>query len=149
MNCDRAMERILSADADGRLSLSTRLHLLCCPQCAAEARRLRKALIFMKSAFLPAAPDLSGRILEVVSALEPRPAAPVSFKKWITVGMSIIAAMVLSPLGADYGWVQKSFGTGFLLPINLILGFILAVYCALFIGTHLREISHRFNLPRP
>ena len=150
MNCDRAMDRILSADADGRLPLSVKLHLLFCPRCAAEARRLGGALALMKTVFPPIPADLSERIMAAIAAEAPEKAREhVSFRNWISVGATIVAAMVLSPFGADFGWIERNFGTGFLLPVNIVLGLVLALYCALFIGTHLTEFSERFNLPRP
>lgn len=150
MNCDRAMDRILSADADGRLPLPVKLHLLFCPRCAAEARRLDVALALMKTALPPTPTDLGERIRAAVAAeTQVKIREHVSFRNWLSVGATIVAAMVLSPFGADFGWVERSFGTGFLLPLNIVLGLVLALYCALFIGTHLTEFSERFNLPRP
>jgi hypothetical protein len=43
--------------------------------------------------------------------------------------------------------VQTTFGADFLLPLNLVLGLLLAGYCALFIGTHLEEFSAKWRLP--
>lgn len=150
MNCDSAMDRILSADADGRLPFPVKLHLLFCPRCAAEARRLSGALSVLKIGALPSALDLSERIMRAVAEESTgQEREHVSFRNWITVGSMIVGAMVLSPLGADFGWIERSFGTGFLLPVNIVLGLVLALYCALFIGTHLSEFSERFNLPRP
>jgi hypothetical protein len=46
----------------------------------------------------------------------------------------------------DFGTVADHWGSSFLLPIGITVGAVVSAYGALFIGSHLKELSHRFNL---
>lgn len=148
MNCERAMRFVMEADTDRRIPFAARVHLLFCADCRAEARRLNAALDFMGAECLPACPDFAARILGSIGTESETAAAPISFRNWIAVGITIIAAMILSPLSRDFGWVESTFGSNFLIPLNIVLGLVLALYCALFIGSHLAEICEKLGLPR-
>jgi hypothetical protein len=146
MNCGKAGKLIAERTGDGALPFSLRLHLFFCPTCAGEARRMGAALEALRSAPLPAAPDFVGSVMGAVRLLPAHEPAPVSYRDWIIVGSIILGAITLSPLSSSLGWIKRAFGSGFLLPLNLVLGLLIAGYCALFIGTHMDEISEKMKL---
>ena len=146
MDCARAMLSIIESKKDGHLPLGVRLHLSHCASCNAEYTRMREALAFMRSEYLPRSPDLSELIMTAIRATPKLEAAPVSFRDWTLVGIVILAAIAIAPLGSAFTWVRKSFGSDFLLPLNVVLGLILSAYGAFFIGTHLNEFVKRFKL---
>ena len=146
MDCARAMLSIIESKEDGHLPLRVRLHLSHCTSCNAEYSRMQKAIAFMRSEYLPSSPDLSELIMSVIRATPILEAAPVSFREWTIVGIVILAAITIAPLGRAFTWVKLSFGSNFLLPLNVVLGMILSAYGALFIGTHLNEFVKRFKL---
>jgi len=146
MDCARAMLSIIESKEDGHLPLLVRLHLSRCASCTAEYTRMRKAIDFMRSEYLPRSPDLAELIMTAIRTSPKAEIAPVSFRDWAIVGIVILAAIAIAPLGSAFSWVKKSFGSDFLLPLNVVLGLILSAYGALFIGTHLNEFVIRFKL---
>jgi hypothetical protein len=42
--------------------------------------------------------------------------------------------------------IANSEGSSFLLPVGITIGIVLTCYGALFIGSHLKELSSRFRL---
>lgn len=145
MTCERALRMIDERSGDGRLPLTLRLHLTRCPSCAAEAKRLEKGLLSLRGDFRFRSPDFSDAVMSAIRGAPIPAPEPVSFRNWLVVGVVLLAATGLSPLGAAFEWVKSSFGTGFLVPLNIVLGLMLAGYCALFIGTHLDEFSQRLK----
>ena len=113
-------------------------------------RRIRKTYRLMKTDFLPPAPDLSGKIMRAVydelPLQSPGAQDPVSFRSWIAVGLVSLASLIAYPMGLAYEKMAGVLGTELLLPIALTLGISLTVYCALFIVSHLEELSERFGL---
>ncbi len=146
MNCERARTFIERAAGDGRQPLRLRLHLLRCASCAAEAERMDRALRALKGCYPPLSLDFSQSIMHAIRGAPRLEAAPVSFRSWLAVGITLLAATGLAPLGGTFGWVKTAFGSNFLLPLNIVLGLSLAGYCALFIGTHLDEIAEKLKL---
>ena len=106
-------------------------------------RRIRKTYRLMKTDFLPPAPDLSGKIMPLQS---PGAQDPVSFRSWIAVGLVILASLIAYPMGLAFEKMAGVLGTELLLPIALTLGISITIYCALFIVSHLEELSERFGL---
>jgi hypothetical protein len=146
MDCTRALLSIIESKEDGHLPLRVRLHLSHCASCNAEYKRMQKAIAFMRSEYLPRSPDLSELIMSAIRVTPTLEAAPVSFRDWTIVGIVILAAITIAPLGSAFTWVKNSFGSNFLLPLNVVLGLMLSAYGALFIGTHLNEFVKRFKL---
>lgn len=146
MNCEQAGKRIAEKTGDGDLPIGVRIHLFRCPSCAAEAKRMGAAVRSMRRDFLPAAPDFSLAVMNAIRAIPKPKTDPVSFRDWAIVGAVILAALGLSPMTASFKWIKTAFGSGFTLPLNIVLGLLIAGYCALFIGTHLDEIAERVNL---
>lgn len=148
MYCEKAMDSVVEKLGDGPLSLEVHLHLLRCPSCRAEAARLRKAARELATLPFPAAPDLEDSIMAAIRREQAPEPAPIAFRDWVAVGVLIAAAAALSPLGATFGWLVGLLGSGLTMPIALTMGIALTAYCALFIGTHLDELSERFHLER-
>ncbi|MFA6504734.1 MAG: hypothetical protein WCT14_01480 [Treponemataceae bacterium] len=146
MTCEHAGKSIAKRTGDGRLPMFVRLHIQRCPACLVEAKRMEDAIRTMRRDFLPRSPDFSAIVMSAIRLTPGLETTPVSFRNWLFVGIMLLAATGLSPLGAAFEWVKSTFGTGFLVPLNIVLGLMLAGYCALFIGTHLDEFSERLNL---
>ena len=146
MNCERT-DRLISGKAgDGSLPLGARFHLLRCPSCAAAAAKMDAALRSLREDALPSAPDFSDPIMRAIRLL-PRPEVdPVSFRDWAIGGAVIFAALGIAPLNASFKWVKTAFGSDFMLPLNIVMGLLIAGYCALFIGTHLKQLTEKANL---
>ncbi|MDR0374370.1 MAG: peptidoglycan-binding protein [Treponema sp.] len=136
------------------LFIKNSMHLLFCPACSKEARKLKMAEIAMKDFFppLPAAANFEEALMEQIDALPDMPAyeaermTEVSLRGWVIIGVFMLFSLTTLFFGMDFEKVASSQGQAFLLPVGIIIGGILTSYGALFIGSHLKELSERFGL---
>jgi hypothetical protein len=149
------MDKFLECTGDRPLSLWDRLeigiHILHCSRCAREIEELEKAQELMKSDFFPAlVPGLEERIMEQIYREEPAASieapAGVSFRSWVITGIIVVVSLATAFLGLDFNEVASAGGSSFLLPLGLTIGVVVTGYGALFIGSHLKELSERFRL---
>jgi hypothetical protein len=109
----------------------------------------------MKTDFLPPSPgfeeQLMQRIYEEISEEEKidasaLPTAGFSFRGWVIIGFFVLLSLSSSFFCFFFVEIAKSEGSSFLLPVGLTIGMVLTCYGALFIGSHLKELSNRFRL---
>jgi hypothetical protein len=144
MNCDKAMDVVYQEWGTASLSFFTRLraraHLFLCPRCAAEAALLKNARGLMRESFPPPPAELEERIMRGVNAEEQGAEYPevpgVSFRSWVITGF-----IVLLSLSSSFFWEGAP-----PLHIGITVGAVLTAYGAIFIGSHLKELTERFNL---
>jgi len=148
MKCDEVLMNYAESAKDRRLSIRQGLHILRCPSCSASARRLDLAMDVLKTDCFPDSPDYTAAIMKSLNQEPAVEGQPVSFRNWLVGGVLLVSAMVFSPMGSDFAWVVERFGTGYLLPMNMVLSLVFTGYVGLFVGTHLGEISDKFNLHR-
>jgi hypothetical protein len=155
MNCHDVMDRVYEFDGNESppffTHLRIQLHLLHCSRCAGEIEGLENARLLMKESFFPPAPGgLEERIMRSIALEEPEEACPeiagFSFRSWVITGLIILVSLSTSFLGMDFIKVANHWGSSFLLPIGLTIGAVISAYGALFVGSHLKELSDRFNL---
>jgi hypothetical protein len=156
MKCDNAMNLIY--DADEPLSLKQRFclafHILFCGHCAARLDHYEQARYALRTSFFPPAPDLGGSIMERINCIyeetdqdaEPVFDIPggVPTRGWVIVGFIVLLSLATLFLGSDFTAVALDQGSSFLVPLGLTIGIVLTSYGALFIGSHLKELSERF-----
>jgi hypothetical protein len=155
MKCERVMEIIL-ASGEEPLPLGVYLrinaHLLFCSRCAEELRLLKKAGEIMKTGFFPPPPDFSEPLMALIEDEEEETEEPGVFtqgfstRSWIITGVVILVSLASSFFGMDFIQVASAQGASFLFPLGLTIGLVLSCYGALFIGSHLKELSARFKL---
>jgi hypothetical protein len=147
-------------EEEGSFSFLTRLrvwwHFLHCPRCAAAAAALETAQSIMQAGFFPPAPALEEAVMDAIrrEALDPgdvpaeitSPPETVSFRSWVIAGFIILLSLSSAFFGLDFAEVAEEGGSSFLIPVGLTVGMVVSVYGALFIGTHLKELSSRFGL---
>jgi hypothetical protein len=154
MDCNDVMDRIYEFDGNSSMPFFTRLHiwlhLLRCPGCKEKIEKLQTARSLMKESFFPPAPGLEERIMQRIAREELEEEYPeiagVSFRSWVVTGLIILISLSTSFLGMDFIKVADNWGSSFLLPVGITVGAIVSAYGALFIGSHLKELSDRFNL---
>ena len=138
------------------------LHTIVCPACAQEIERYQVTRDIMREDFFPASPELEGAIMARVAAEEEQAEAQgsfaaggaegdavsggLSFRGWAIAGLIILISLATSFFGLDFQKVADETGISFLLPVGITIGIVLTTYGAFFIGSHLKELSERFDL---
>jgi hypothetical protein len=161
MNCNDLLDRFYEYTGDEELPLLLRVrlgvHCFFCPQCAQELERFEVSRDLLRNDFFPPAPDFEDQVMAQISreadetdeAWHPafqESAAGVSFRSWVIAGLVMLVSLSTSFFGGDFVRVSRSLGSSFLLPVGLTIGVVLTGYGALFIGSHLKELSDRFGL---
>ena len=160
MDCSDILDIIYELDEYISLPFLTyiriELHLLLCPQCSSKLKEIRHIEEIMKTDFLPsAAPGLEIAVMERIYSEAERfdlsredisPPAWFSFRGWVIIGFLILISLSSSFFGMNFIEIANREGLSFLLPVGITIGIVVTCYGALFIGSHLKELSNRFGL---
>ena len=130
------------------LQLRVFLHTITCPDCVKKIERFQLYKTIMKEDFFPPSPGLEDAVMSMIAAEKETFAVPacLSIRGWIIAGFVIILSLVTAFFGLDFHRVANEAGVSFLLPVGITIGIVLTSYGALFIGSHLKELSERFGL---
>jgi hypothetical protein len=138
--------------------LRIRLHCLVCPQCAQELERFRLVQDVLQNDFLPPNADFADAVMARLEAENPvlfdaegpdgvyDETEGVSLRFWIVTGCFLLVSLSSSFFGMDFIKVALREGASFLLPLGITIGAVLSCYGAIFIGSHIKELSERFGL---
>jgi hypothetical protein len=137
--------------------LEVAIHVLFCPSCAEKIARLEAAEELMRTGFFPPAPSFEdavmNRLLEDAPAMDGflpeivREEPPeLSFRRWVITGLIVLVSLATAFFGLNFEKVAQSQGASFLLPVGLTIGVVITGYGALFIASHLKELSDHFGL---
>jgi len=158
IDCRTVIATCFEAEDDCPLPLLAKirigLHILFCPSCPVELKRLRHNLQYvediMKTDFFPFPPGLENIVMErlLEDDMKGSPEVPVGFsiRLWIAIGFFVLLSLSTSFFGMDFIRIANAEGLSFLLPVGITIGVVLTCYGALFIGSHLEELSNRFRL---
>ena len=105
----------------------------------------------MENDFFPQSPHLESLLMEYVleeEGFDETNDAPLGFslKGWVIIGFFVLLSLVSSIFGINFIKIAASEGLSFLLPFGLTIGMVVTCYGALFIGSHLKELSTWFRL---
>jgi hypothetical protein len=112
----------------------------------------------LRTDFLPPPPEIADSVMELIRAEvfdltadmpfedEGEPAPEVPFSGWVAAGIVVLFSLATSFMGMDFISVAAAQGSSFLLPVGITIGVVVTGYGALFIGSHLKELSARFRL---
>ena len=161
MKCEMIISRIIEADGDESFPLLERmvlnLHLLFCDDCAESFRRYRESRDILAKMALPQVlpPAVSGLNASIMAKLlkeegeffnESLEETSVPFPRWVVTGFIILVSLVSAFFGFDFKHLSTIIGPEFILSMGITMGLIISAYGALFIGSHLKELSERFKL---
>jgi hypothetical protein len=157
MKCDDALDTIYQAE--DLLPLWKRLglafHIIVCGKCAAHLGTYEKACSLLRTSFFPPSPDFSSTIMNRIfsetcdedAGNEPVfEAGGFSTRAWVIAGVIMLFSLASLFFGEDFASIALDQGSSFLLPLGIITGAVITGYGALFIGSHLKELSERFKL---
>jgi hypothetical protein len=164
MNCREIMNKMYEYEGDESAPLFGRfwVWLLChlCPRCAEEFERYRKArealtdglFVFDAENFGYLEDAIMARVLgkreespEFAGEM-PEGEAGISFRAWIITGVAVFLSFTCLFFSLDFARIAASGDLSFLLPMGITIGLVLSVYGAIFIGSHLKELSEKFGL---
>jgi len=155
MDCRTVMDTVYEHEKGSTLPFFIQMriwfHLLFCSACSREIGDLRKLEEIMKTDFLPPSPGFEDVVMERLYAeneVARETDAPTgfSFRLWVIIGFFVLLSLSSSFFGMNFVEIANSQGLSFLLPVGLTIGMVVTCYGALFIGSHLKELSSRFRL---
>jgi len=163
MNCSKIMDLVYEysgGDPDREnsmplfLQVQVWLHTIVCPNCAQEIERYEVTRDILREDFFPPSPELEEAIMakiaeeDLLTEAEDSYAAAggLSFRGWVVAGLIILVSLATSFFGLDFQKVANESGISFLLPVGITIGIVLTTYGVFFIGSHLKELSERFDL---
>jgi hypothetical protein len=153
MRCDGFLKRFDGLGDSRGMSRAMLVHLGRCASCREAVARVDAAIVAYRaegSGAERAEGFLEDRVMAIIR-LAPPPRPDILIRDWLMVGAIIALSMALIPLGEEFDRLKAFFGTSYSLPLSLVLGSVLTIYGAFFIGTHMEEADRfvrRFARPR-
>ncbi|MCL2174888.1 MAG: peptidoglycan-binding protein [Treponema sp.] len=164
MNCSKIIDMVYGCCEndhrnDSSLPLFAQIqigfHTLFCSECAKKIEMYENARNILSEDFFPS-PSVSfeNPIMARIKAEEKSTeseeafAAPggISTRSWVIAGIILAVSLVIAFFSLDYQNLSEKIGISFILPMGITIGSILTTYGALFIGSHLKELSIRFGI---
>jgi hypothetical protein len=124
-------------------------HLLFCPSCADASRKLDLAEETMRTQFFPISPDIEDVVMRQIEEITEESEDfeyDSSFRGWVVTGVIVLFSLSSVFFGMNFKQVAVSQGLSFILPIGITIGVVLTTYSAVFIASHLKELSEHFGL---
>jgi hypothetical protein len=154
---DKIYDFSMRSSVDSSFSFLNRLeialYIIFSPRYTARYLHLEATREILHSDFFPPVPELEDSIMELINTEtvemlqeDQNPAYEVSFRGWVITGLVVLISLTTSLFGMDFVRRNPGDTSSFLLPIGITIGIIVTVYGALFIGSHLKELSDRFGL---
>jgi len=130
------------------------IHTFFCQKCARDIALFEDARSVLSEDFFTSSPELEDTIMMKIASEEEQSDAQenyatpggISTRSWVIAGFIIMVSLVTAFFGIDFKNIASESGMSFLLPIGITIGVVLTTYGALFIGSHLKELSERFGL---
>jgi len=159
MSCSNILDMVYSNEENISLlnHLQIGFHAFFCQDCARKIELYNSARTSMKEDFFPSV-DVEDSVMARIAhenenellAFDEESVHPVhgvpSTRGWVIAGVVLVVSLVSAFFGFDFRRLASESGMSFMLPMGITIGLILTVYCALFIGSHLKELSERFGL---
>ncbi|MCL2230319.1 MAG: peptidoglycan-binding protein [Treponema sp.] len=153
MSCSNILDMVYYNEENISLlnHLQIGFHAFFCQDCARKIELYNIARASMKEDFFPSVDIEDSVMARIAHENENEEAAlPVhgvpSTRGWVIAGVVLVVSLVSAFFGFDFRRLASESGMSFMLPMGITIGLILTVYCALFIGSHLKELSERFGL---
>jgi len=158
MDCSKVLDAVYEYSGGERmpllLQLRVSLHVITCPDCAKKIERFQFYKTIIREDFFPPLPSsrssqsVEDTVMSIIAAEKETFAVPggLSIRGWIIAGLVITLSLVTAFFGLDFHKIAREAGASFLLPVGITIGIVLTSYGALFIGSHLKELSERFGL---
>ena len=154
MNCAKILDMVYEHEDMSLLArIQVGLHLMFCSDCAREVGRFELCNDILKNDFLPPSPGLENTVMAILNAENdtmevqevPSPGG-FSTKGWIIAGLVMLISLATAFFGLEFNKIAIAAGMSFMIPVGITIGLLLTGYGALFIGSHMKELTERFGL---
>ncbi|MCU0822440.1 MAG: hypothetical protein MUC95_08205 [Spirochaetes bacterium] len=140
MKCNATIRSFLELDNYMVLPFSIRLHMVFCKKCREEIYSLQNTFSLLReSAPFDMLDSLSSLVMNSIYASPVYYGRNVSSTKWLSVGGLIVLSMMGITFSNSFASLKGYFGEYFEIPLNIVMGLVITVYVAFFIGSHLEE----------
>ncbi len=140
MKCNSVIKHFLELEDYMYLPYSIRWHILLCKSCRKEILSLQKNLNKVKRSEPFEMPnDLSSVIMDRIFASPVLYKKNISSTKWLSAGSLIFLSIFMISFSDSFTWLRHHFKGDLEVPLNIVMGIIITLYIALFIGAHLDE----------
>jgi hypothetical protein len=157
MKCEDALDTVYEMEDFPSLwrRFGLAFHIIVCGKCAAHLETYEKTRFLLQTGFFPPSPDFSDAIMSRIYSeaydeetdYEPIfEAGGFSTRGWVIAGLIMLLSLATTFFGKDFASIVRDQGSSFLLPLGIITGAVITAYGAIFIGSHLKELSERFKL---
>jgi hypothetical protein len=158
MTCEKAFDGYLALDKFEHVPANITLHLLFCPTCRTAVRNLTRAEKVLAKPFVPPReapqaidPVVAAAIARIKdSGLSYVPAntteQKVSLQRWMVCGAIMIACFAFVPFSSTGQWSKTMYGTSYSIPLFLLCGVAVTIYCMFFIATNIDFFVKKFGL---
>ena len=151
MSCSKIMDMFYDEDMSLLAQIQIDFHAFFCPSCAEEIECYQAARLIMKEDFFPQSVNAEDAVMAKIEMEEEAEvtrssAGALSTRGWVIAGLLILVSLVTVYFAFDFKNLASESGMSFLLPMGITIGIVLTTYGALFIGSHLKELSERFGL---
>jgi len=145
MKCEKIIDDFLRSESN-TVPLLIRLHLFRCSQCRQEISDLQNKISELWNDSAYKAPyDMTNQIMQRIALLHEVHSRDISDGKWIITWITIIVSIALVNYSESFRWLEKYFGGSFEIPLNIVMGIVVTIYSAFFIGTHLDRFKGKLN----
>lgn len=158
MTCEKAFSGYLALDKFEHVPVGITAHLLFCPTCRTAVRKLTRAEKVLAKPFVPSK-GIPRSIDPVVAAAIARiensglayipacsPEQKVSLQRWLVCGAVMIAGFAFLPFSTMGQWSKAVYGTAYSIPLFLLCGVAITIYCMFFIATNIDFFVKKFGL---
>ena len=158
MNCAKILDMVYeySGEEPGSMPLLAQmqvgLHLLFCPDCAQAVERFEVCRDMLRFDFMPPSPGLEDTVMGMIAVEEGNSLEEAeipggfSTRGWVIAGLVMLVSLATVFFGLEFNKIALAAGMSFMIPVGITIGLALTSYGALFIGSHLKELTERFGL---
>ncbi|MBN2401617.1 MAG: hypothetical protein JXN64_04385 [Spirochaetes bacterium] len=154
MKCEKVINDFLNQDDSRYPAFLIRLHIAFCSRCRKEVSILQKIFVYARTSSSFKMPDdLSNPIMRRIFKSDVIYEKNISSSKWLLSGIVIFLSIFLVSYSDSFIWLRSHFGSLLEIPLYIVMGFIITLYAAMYIGTHIDDmrkfvkfIENRINL---
>ncbi len=147
MKCSKAVEDYLKLDNSSHTPFILKLHLMFCRGCSDEVLRLKKVFNLLKKDSVYKSPyGIKTTVMDIIRNERVYVIKTISGFKWVTIGSIIFFSIFLINFSDSFLWLKHEFGSDYMIPMSIVMGFVFTAYSAVLIGCNYESIKKYLEL---